>query len=343
MEDEHYDVVIVGAGPGGLECAKVLAKSNKHVLLLEKNSEIGPKVCAGGLTRKSIDYLGLAEDKGGERLDYCWFKTKRQKTKLDAGKNFVCMIDRRELGQWQKNKLENTTVEIRTDAQVTRIEKNKLTINKDIEISFDHLVGADGSNSFVRKHLGLKTKWVGAGIFYFIENVKQDVEIHFDGKLFNSWYAWVFPYGKNGVTIGTAAFGKILPLFQAKKNLELWLKNRNVEYHEKNFTAHPINCDYRGYRFGNIFLIGDAAGLASPFTGEGIYQALISGKVVANQIIDQKYPSKEMSDLRCVQRMHYFFLICIWLMGPLRKIFFELIVFVTKNKNAARLLLWTLA
>ena len=34
---DYYDVIIVGAGPGGLECARVLSKSNKTVLLLEKN------------------------------------------------------------------------------------------------------------------------------------------------------------------------------------------------------------------------------------------------------------------------------------------------------------------
>lgn len=45
-----YDVIIVGAGPGGLECAYRLKDSHLSVLVLEKSPRIGPKVCAGGVT-----------------------------------------------------------------------------------------------------------------------------------------------------------------------------------------------------------------------------------------------------------------------------------------------------
>ncbi len=51
MKDK-YDVVIIGAGPAGLSCAKPLQKSGKSILLVEKNDKIGPKICAGGLTTK---------------------------------------------------------------------------------------------------------------------------------------------------------------------------------------------------------------------------------------------------------------------------------------------------
>ena len=56
------DVVIIGAGPGGLKCAETLGNSSLKVLLLEKNSEVGPKVCAGGLTGKGIEYLNIPSD-----------------------------------------------------------------------------------------------------------------------------------------------------------------------------------------------------------------------------------------------------------------------------------------
>ncbi len=56
-----FDIIIIGAGPAGLQCAKFLGNSKFQVLLLEKNKEIGPKVCAGGLTFKDIEYLKLPE------------------------------------------------------------------------------------------------------------------------------------------------------------------------------------------------------------------------------------------------------------------------------------------
>ena len=57
---EKYDVVIIGAGPAGLKCAEILAKNNKKVLVLEKNKNIGKKVCAGGLTMKDFE-LGIPD------------------------------------------------------------------------------------------------------------------------------------------------------------------------------------------------------------------------------------------------------------------------------------------
>ena len=56
---EEFDVIIVGGGPGGLNCAYHLCNSKLRVLLVEKNDVIGKKVCAGGLTKKAVDYLSI--------------------------------------------------------------------------------------------------------------------------------------------------------------------------------------------------------------------------------------------------------------------------------------------
>ena len=54
---KKYDAIIIGAGPAGLKCAETLAKKKKQVLVLEKNKQIGYKVCAGGLTLKGINLI----------------------------------------------------------------------------------------------------------------------------------------------------------------------------------------------------------------------------------------------------------------------------------------------
>ncbi len=46
-----------------------------------------------------------------------------------------------------------------------------------------------------------------------------------------------------------------------------------------------INFDYRGFKFKNLFLAGDTAGLTSGFTGKGIYSAIISGQQIADDIL----------------------------------------------------------
>ena len=58
----HYHVIIVGAGPAGLICAETLSQSNLSVLVLEKNSVFGDKICAGGLTRKDLALLDVPDE-----------------------------------------------------------------------------------------------------------------------------------------------------------------------------------------------------------------------------------------------------------------------------------------
>ena len=56
---ETFDVIIVGGGPAGLQCARELSYSRLRVLLLEKDEIFGDKLCAGGLTPVSYTHLTL--------------------------------------------------------------------------------------------------------------------------------------------------------------------------------------------------------------------------------------------------------------------------------------------
>ena len=68
--------------------------------------------------------------------------------------------------------------------------------------------------------------------------------------------------------------------------------------------AGLINFDYRGWRFGNKMLIGDAAGLASGLTGEGMYSALVSGETAARVILDPEYDCHALQQLIKKQQKH---------------------------------------
>ena len=70
--------------------------------------------------------------------------------------------------------------------------------------------------------------------------------------------------------------------------------------------AALINFDYRGWKFNNIFLVGDAAGLASPLTGEGIYPAVISGQAVAGAILGNDQARDKLQRLLIKHRRHLF-------------------------------------
>ncbi len=195
---ESFDVIIVGAGPAGLKCAETLGGSKFKVLLLEKNSEIGPKICAGGLTRKDRNYLNLPDKLIEFKSNKIKFHTNGKCSEIKYAEDVIYTINRKNLGQWQLKKLKKfKNIEVRTNARVSKIEKDYVVVENK-KIAYNILVGADGSASIVRNYLKLKTKEVMIAIQSIIPNKKyREFEIFFNSKLFSTGYGWIFPHKKH--------------------------------------------------------------------------------------------------------------------------------------------------
>ncbi|MFH1642239.1 MAG: FAD-dependent monooxygenase [Nanoarchaeota archaeon] len=274
---KRFDVVIVGAGPAGLKAAEILAK-HKKVIVLEKNKVIGPKVCAAGITQKDLEYI---PDELIERKFDSFFIVSKGRVEI---KQKLYTIERKKLGEYQADLAKKAGAIIKTECEVSQIKDDYVITNKG-RYYFDYLIGADGSNSIVRKHIGLGSKIMGLGIQYNIKIEKEEVEIYFDPKKFGLFYAWIFPH-KNFTYVGT---GSLIPQKGLKSVLDNFIKEQKLNLDNAKFEAALINPDYKGYKFNNIFLAGDAAGLANIFSGEGIYQAIVSGEEIAKKIINPKY------------------------------------------------------
>ena len=337
---KSFDVIIVGAGPAGLQCAKTLAGSEKSVLLIEKNKIIGPKVCAGGLTRKCFNYLQLPDYLIERTYQKIIFQTSFNKTALRFGENFLYTVNRKNLGQWQLDKLRSAeNIEIRTESALTEFGKNYIIVNNSEKIGYKYLVGADGSSSAVRRFLGIKTKLTGIAFQYIVPGNKyKDIQIFLNSRLFGAWYAWIFPY-KNSASIGYGFFPMVISPKKAKENFFRWAKSRKIDFSQSEYQTAVLNCDYRGHRFGNIFLAGDAAGLVSGLTGEGIYQALISGEEIAKLILNPSYKCEGIKKARAEIRIHKIMLAIIYFSGHLRWLLYETVTLAVKNKFLARILL----
>ncbi len=329
-----YDVVITGAGPAGLMCAETLSGSGLSVLLLEKNDVFGKKVCAGGLTRKDIALLDVPDKIIEHKVNKTAVYTTKKQSGADAPEPFLFTVNRIELGTWHKQRLEKTDVEIRNKAKVTSVDDKKVVINNSEEIGYKYLVGADGFFSVVRKYLGLPHEKKLAGLQYIVPDDDPDPRlcIYLNSKRFHSWYGWKFPH-KNSYAIGCCADPRILPPDKLKKNFKLWIKENGFDISNAEYQAYPISYDYRGYKFGNIFLTGEAAGLVSGFTGEGIYQSLVSGKTVANTILNPDHHSDEMDAVLKYNEIQEKILKFLIKAGPFRSSLHNLIVSLLNNKR----------
>lgn len=334
---ESYEIVIVGAGPGGLAAAQKLAEAGKKVLLLEQNNVIGPKVCAGGISVEMVKDLNLPDDLVEFKFKEATLLVPERKTAIKSEDVFACTIDRKDFGQWQTEKLKKTGAIVRTNCKVTKIGKNYVVVNDSGRIEFEYLIGADGSSSAVRRHLGVKVKNQLAAIQYIVPgNNYKKFEIFFDIKLFGLGYAWIFPH-RGYASIGCGCDPKIFPSNKLMEGFKKWLAANNIDVSGGKYEAFPINYDYQGYRFGNIFLVGDAAGLASCLTGGGIYYAIISGEEAAREIIDKNYISFKMKEIikrKKVQNQIFYFL---KKSGRFLEVEFKLAVFIMKNNFLSKL------
>lgn len=299
---EKYDVVIIGAGPAGLEAAKVLSENNKKVLILEKNSVIGKKVCAGGLTTKDFK-LGVSPDIADHQFKKVILKTPLSTATIRSKRPFVATVERENLGKYLVKEDRFAGVKIELNKKVTEIKKNSITLEDGEEIGFDYLIGADGGTSIVRKYLGVDTEKVLAAFHYKVPKKYESMELIFDANLFGAGYAWIFPH-KDFTSIGAGFHKKPGEDENYKEIFQKWAEDRSIILNEDWYEAWMINYDYRGYEFDNMFLVGDAAGFASGLTGEGIYFAMISGSEIAKKIVDKNYDTPKLKEILEIKKDH---------------------------------------
>ncbi|NJD78553.1 MAG: NAD(P)/FAD-dependent oxidoreductase [Candidatus Methanoperedens sp.] len=278
---EKYEVVIIGAGPAGLRAARVLSEGGKDVLVLEKNRIIGPTVCAGGLTIKNFDFV--PKNIIDKTFNYMVLHTAKRTYDVDMGSHPVFTVDRGKLGQWMSKEAQKAGAEVRTECRVSEIKDDHVLVN-DKEIGYDYLVGANGSNSIVRKFLSIPVNKTLIAVQYMSKTPRTDLEIFLEDFKNVIKYDWIFPH--SGFTsIGMGGWTNNAAML--RRSLDELCDKLSVE--KTKFEAAHINFDYRGFAFGNRFLAGDAAGFTSGLTGEGIYPTILSGEEVARGILNKSY------------------------------------------------------
>lgn len=299
---KNFHTVIVGGGPGGLACATLLAQQGKDVLVLERNSAIGPKVCAGGIPSVAQD-LGFPETLWERSFTRQHISSNWQHAVIQDDKPIIRTVDRGRLGRWMAERAVAAGANITTNSLVLEITKDRVRTRGGEEFGYDFLVGADGSSSLVRRQLGLPTEKMGVGINYQIAGNFPEMQWHLNTDLFGNGYAWIFPH-QDTASIGIYARRSTNKPGILLDSLHQWATRHNLELKSRQPQAALINFDFRGWRFNNRFLIGDAAGLTSGLTGEGIYSAIVSGEEAARTILDGGYESKKMAQLIKKHQQH---------------------------------------
>jgi flavin-dependent dehydrogenase len=303
---ETVEHLIVGAGPAGLRAGQVLAEAGREVLVVEKHAEIGPKTCAGGLTAKTVALLralGLPPQAGLARVGQVAFGPGGP-VALDSELTMVVTLARRELGGYQVGWARAAGAEVRPSCVARELDLSARTaMVKGTRIGWRHLIGADGADSAVRRALGLPRPRACFAAEYNIPGVRlEPLRVECDSAL-EGGYFWVFPHD-DYTSIGAVAWKHAVRPAALRAYVDARLAGLGLSDHGEPFEGATLEVEYRGLHFGDVHLVGDAAGVPSALTAEGIYAALLTGEEVARRLVEPAYRPRRMARWLRIKRRH---------------------------------------
>jgi flavin-dependent dehydrogenase len=304
---ETVEHLIVGAGPAGLRAGQILAEAGREALVAEKRPEIGPKTCAGGLTPKTVALLrglGLPEHAGQGRVGQVAFAA-GPPVMLDPERTTVVTLSRRDLGVYQSAWARAAGADVRAGCSVRELDLVRRTALVDgHRLEWRHLIGADGSDSAVRRSLGLPSPRAYFAAEYNLPEVRlEPLRVECDHAL-GGGYFWVFPH-TDYTSVGAVAPKHLVRPAVLRSYLDARLRELELGDRGAPFEGATLEVSFRGLHFpGGVHLAGDAAGVPSALTAEGIYSALVTGEDVARGILDPAYRSARVGRWLRVKRRH---------------------------------------
>ncbi len=307
------DVLVVGAGPAGATAATVLARAGRKVLLIDKADFPRDKCCGDGLTTlalRELEALGLRPERvpNWQTVDAAWLRSPSGREvclPMPVDGIYAATTPRRELDAALVELAREAGADVREGCSITALRHFALRAEADVEglgtVTAEFVVAADGMWSPTRKLLGLaEPGYLGEWHAFrqYARNVTgpaaERLYVWFEPD-FLPGYAWSFPLPGGRVNIG---FGVMRDGSRSGKQTKAdWagLIDRphiraalgpDVELEDR-VTALPIpaGIDRAVLTAGRTLFVGDAARATDVMTGEGIGQAVLTGRLAAEAVL----------------------------------------------------------
>jgi geranylgeranyl reductase family protein len=293
---ERFDAIVVGAGPAGSTAAFRLSRAGARVLLLDRERFPRDKPCGGGLTYRAVRQLPVGVEPVIEdtvRRFELGFRYGRRFERRSS-EPLVLMTQRRRLDAHLAEQAADAGADFRDGVRATGLELEEgggLVRFDGAAAAAPVVIGADGVNGLTARSLEL-----AGGRSYGVALEGNVSCVHaregYRGRAVvelgavPGGYAWVFPKGDH-VNVGVGGWESQGP------RLREHLERACSEY---GLPAERLQ-SLRGYRLpmrlagararrGRALLVGDAAGLVDPLSGDGIYEALVSSRLAAESTLE---------------------------------------------------------
>lgn len=316
-----HDVVIVGAGPGGSAAAYYLAKQGLDVMLLDKSDFPRDKTCGDGLTPRALNILrdmDLLNDllQLGSRVNSLEIAAPKGHAveapfpKENGKPGYTLIVPRLVFDDAVRAKALASGAKFESPVRVTEVipDRNSVVVTgkrhgQAVTIKARVAIVAVGANIPLLLQMGLlkQTPQMALAARAYFEGVgglTDQMLLSFDGVPLPG-YGWVFPLPNSAANVGAGIFpwgwmGRWIPR-RTRSAFDTFTQTQTVQsmlagaHQVGPVKGYPLRMDFAtAPTFGErVLLVGEAAGLVNPLTGEGIDYALESGKVAAEYLVKQ--------------------------------------------------------
>lgn len=290
-------VCVVGAGPSGTTIAKELAAQGHKVDVFEEHKTVGrPIACTGLVTKALFSFV---------KKDEQYIINEMQSVKvISPSENEVdiplheYVICREKFDNFLREQAEAQGVTYHTRHKFTSAKNNTAffdNVGNSVEKKYDMLIGADGPFSAVGRAfdmLGERKYYVGSQATITGNFDAQTFYTFFGQKAAPGFFAWAVPEDEKKARVGVATQKHVHTYF------ELLRKKFNGEITERQAGPIPIYDGAKCVQKGNVYLVGDAAGVCKNTTGGGIITGIWSANVLADALKQNKDYSRALNPLR---------------------------------------------
>ncbi len=316
-----FDVAVIGGGPSGATAAADLARAGRSVVLIDPGNRIKP--CGGAIPPCLIREFAIPETVIKARVSGASIVSPRdRRVDMPIEQGHVAMVDRDVFDPWLRQRAAGLGVEVlaarfeRTESPASGpsglgtaagdrsgvdliCSEGEGPARHPIRLHARAVIGADGARSRVARDF-VDAADLPPSVFAYHEIIRapepgsgastvgagfdpRRCEVHYNGSLSPDFYAWIFPHGDT-LSIGTGSLQKGFSLRGAVARLRESSGLADLQTVRCEGAPIPTRPLPRWDDGRHTVLAGDAAGVVAPASGEGIYYAMLGGRLAAESV-----------------------------------------------------------